>query len=71
MKPVVPTNPEDESTKGRIAFWLDPEDLAWLSTTCRCPPHASEEETERCVRIRFRASAALHKFGTRKNATKQ
>jgi hypothetical protein len=60
------TNKTDETAekeKGRIALWLDPSDLEWLSTRCDCPPEASQEQTERCARVRFRARAALHKVG--------
>jgi len=60
------TNPSDEATerqKGRIALWLDPSDIEWLSTRCDCPQDASKEQTERCARVRFRARAALHKAG--------
>lgn len=65
MPPVTATDPADEAAKGRVALWLDPEDLEWLSRTCRCAPDASEAEQDRCGRIRFRASAALHKAGLR------
>ncbi|HWG41572.1 MAG TPA: hypothetical protein VN688_02220 [Gemmataceae bacterium] len=60
---VVPTDPERETASGRIALWLDPKDLRWLSRHCCCPSDASQEQTERCARVRFRASAALHKAG--------
>ena len=59
------TDPDEEAKKGRVALWLDPADLDWLSKTCRCAPDADEAEIERCGRIRFRASAALHKAGLR------
>jgi len=61
MKEIEPTDPEYEAEKGRIAVWLDPEDIEWLSRHCCCPPDAPAEVTERCLRLRFRASAALHK----------
>ncbi len=60
-----PTEPHSEAAKGRVALWLDPADLEWLSQTCRCPEDASQDEIERCGRIRFRASAALNKAGLR------
>lgn len=60
-----PTDPNDEAAKGRVALWLDPADLEWLSQTCRCKDNANPAEIERCARIRFRASAALHKAGLR------
>jgi hypothetical protein len=42
---------------------LDPEDLHWLSRHCCCTADATEEQRERCARLRFRAGAALHKAG--------
>lgn len=65
MKPVHPTDPDQEEAKGRIALWLDVEDLEWLSSNCRCDDDASEAERERCARIRFRSHAALHKAGAK------
>jgi hypothetical protein len=62
-KDIIPTDSVYESQKGRVAVWLDPEDLKWLSTHCCCPPDASKEVTDRCARIRFRTGAALHKSG--------
>ena len=58
-----PTDESAEREKGRVPLWLDPADLEWLSTRCACPPDASEEQTARCARVRFRARAALHKAG--------
>jgi hypothetical protein len=60
---VSPTNPERERELGRVALWLDPDDLRWLARHCCCPVDASEEQRQRCARLRFRASAALHKAG--------
>jgi hypothetical protein len=60
---IEPTDPNREQELGRVALWLDPDDLRWLSTRCDCPPDASEERKERCGRVRFRASTALHKAG--------
>ncbi len=62
-KPPECTNREDELAKGRVALWLDLEDLAYLSKHCCCSEDADTTQTERCGRIRFRASAALHKAG--------
>jgi hypothetical protein len=58
-----PTDTGYEQGKGRVALWLDPDDLRWLSRHCCCPEGASKEVTDRCARIRFRAHAALHKAG--------
>ncbi len=62
-RPIKPTEPEYEQAKGRVALWLDPEDIRWLGGHCCCPPDAPAEVTERCARVRFRALAALHKAG--------
>ena len=58
---IEPTDPAREQELGRVALWLDPEDLQWLSTHCDCPDDAPEEQKNRCARVRFRAPAALHK----------
>ena len=60
---IEPTDPQREATLGRVALWLDPDDLRWLSRHCCCPADASEEQRQRCGRLRFRAMAALHKAG--------
>ncbi|MFI5684920.1 hypothetical protein [Streptomyces sp. NPDC051636] len=56
-----PTDPEAETARGRIALWPDREDLLWPARHCCCPGDAPEEVRDRCGRLRFRASAALHK----------
>jgi hypothetical protein len=56
-------DPSTEAAKGRVPLWLDPDDLRRLSRHCCCPVDASDEEKNRCGRVRFRASAALHKHG--------
>jgi hypothetical protein len=66
---VVPTDPEREKTLGRIALWLDADDLRWLMRHCCCAPDATEEQKERCMRLRFRAGAALHKAGVSQEPT--
>ncbi|MGW2202097.1 hypothetical protein [Streptomyces sp. NPDC001774] len=63
MPDIKPTDPEAERTKGRVALWLDAEDLRRLASHCCCSEGSSEEEREQCGRIRFRASTALHKHG--------
>ncbi|MDH6136629.1 hypothetical protein P3T37_006060 [Kitasatospora sp. MAA4] len=35
----------------------------WLARHCCCPVDATEDEKDRCGRIRFRSSVALHKHG--------
>lgn len=62
-RPIIPTDPVAEHAQGRVALWLDPDDLRWLAHSCACPPDAPQELTARCARIRFRAHAALHKAG--------
>ncbi|MGW0871387.1 hypothetical protein ACWD3Z_12975 [Streptomyces sp. NPDC002740] len=62
-RPVVPTDPRNEADRGRVALWLDADDLRWLAEHCCCPEDASEEAADRCLRLRFRARAALHKSG--------
>ncbi|GAA2334455.1 hypothetical protein GCM10010431_67020 [Streptomyces kunmingensis] len=63
MVDVAPTNPRDEAAQGRAALWLAPENLRWLAQHGCCPDDASQEVTDRCGRLRFRAGAALHKHG--------
>ncbi len=62
-KSIEPTKPDEELAKGRVALWLDPEDIEYLSNHCCCADDADTTQTERCARIRFRAMAALHKAG--------
>jgi len=64
-KPPTPTDPDQETAAGRVALWLAPADLEWLSQHCSCAEDAPDEVRERCGRIRFRANAALHKSGHR------
>ena len=66
-RPITPTDPVAEQAHGRIAFWLDPDDLRWLAQYCACPADASQEQHDRCARIRFRANATLHKAGLAHN----
>ncbi|MGJ5753087.1 hypothetical protein FB563_1208 [Streptomyces puniciscabiei] len=63
MSEAVPTDPGAEAERGRVALWLDPDDLRWLAGHCCCPDDADRETRDRCSRLRFRASAALHKSG--------
>lgn len=62
-KTVVATDSHRESELGRVALWLDVEDLKWLAAHCACDDSTSEAERDRCSRLRFRANAALHKAG--------
>ncbi|MGW2421750.1 hypothetical protein ACWC0C_21275 [Streptomyces sp. NPDC001709] len=63
MTEAVPTDPQAEADRGRVALWLDPDDLRWLARHSCCPEDADQEAKDRCSRLRFRASAALHKGG--------
>ncbi|MCH1918733.1 hypothetical protein L9G15_04730 [Shewanella sp. A3A] len=59
-----PTNPEDELAQGRMALWLTPEDIAFLSNEWRkIPDNVSDQTKDRWARIAFRAASALHKAG--------
>ena len=59
-----PSVPEDEVSKGRIALWLSPEQIAFIANEWRkIPNSASLEVRERWGAIAFRAMAALHKAG--------
>jgi hypothetical protein len=62
-KSVQPTDSSREVELGRIALWLDVEDLRWLATSCACTDSTPDDIRDRCGRVRFRASAALHKAG--------
>lgn len=59
--PPVPTDSDREAAAGRVALWLDREDLAWLASHCACDDSTDQAERDRCARIRFRARAALDK----------
>jgi hypothetical protein len=65
MEPKVrPTNPEEEVAKGRIALWLDPDDIKFIADEWRkIPDNVSDSIKEIWGRIAFRAMAALHKSG--------
>lgn len=63
MTAVDPTDPQREREMGRVALWLAPDDLRRLAEHCCCGPETSDEDRDRCGRVRFRARAALHKQG--------
>ena len=59
-----PTDPKREMQIGRIALWLDPDDIRFIADEWRkIPEGVSSDAQERWSRIAFRASAALHKAG--------
>jgi hypothetical protein len=66
-RPIEPTDPEREKELGRIALWLSPEDLEYLSKHCNCGDEATQVQRDQCARIRFRAAAALHKATSGEN----
>ena len=68
-RPPEPTDPEYEANLGRVALWLSPEDLELLGARCVCTDAASDEERRQCDRIRFRAQAALHKAGVKRDSS--
>lgn len=66
IEPTAPINAHGisrEADLGRVALWLDAEDLRWLARHCACDDSTPDAERERCGGIRFRANAALHKAG--------
>ncbi len=59
-----PANSDEELNKGRVALWLDPEDVAFLADEWRkIPDNAPDQTRETWSRIAFRASSLLHKSG--------
>ena len=59
-----PTDSDEEMKQGRIALWLNPEDIEFLSNEWRkIPTEAPASVLETWQRIAFRASTALHKNG--------
>jgi hypothetical protein len=65
MEPKVrSTNPEEEIAKGRIALWLDSEDIKFIADEWRkIPDNVPDSVKETWGRIAFRAMSALHKSG--------
>jgi hypothetical protein len=57
------TDVAEEAEQGRVALWLDPDDLRYLASHCCCAEDTPQEQREQCARIRFRAHAAAHKAG--------
>ena len=66
-RPIEPTDLEREKSLGRIALWLEPEDLQYLSSHCCCTDETPKAQRDRCGRIRFRAHAALYKSGVKQS----
>ena len=53
---------DKELEKGRIAVWLDPEDIKFIADEWRkIPANISDSDRETWGRIAFRFMAALHK----------
>lgn len=58
------TEQERETAKGRIALWLDPEDLRFLACEySRLPQDTPKDIASLWMRIASRAHAALQKSG--------
>lgn len=58
------TNQDEEIEQGRMAFWLDPQDIEFLANEWRkITEDAPDQVKETWGRIAFRASSALHKAG--------
>ena len=56
------TNPDEELAKGRIALWLDPDDIKFIADEWRKIPDSVPPDIKKTWgRIAFRAMAALHK----------
>jgi len=56
----------EQKEKGRLALWLDPEDLEFLKNEWRkIPDNAPDQVKEKWSQIAFRASSALHKAGVK------
>jgi hypothetical protein len=59
-----PTQPEHEKAQGRIAFWLSPEQIAFIADEWRkIPENADPQVKENWAAIAFRAMSALHRAG--------
>lgn len=62
-------NEQNEREKGRVAVWLDPEDITFLANEWRkMPNHIDEKSKEIWERIAFRLMTALHKSGIKYEA---
>lgn len=58
------TNARAEKTVGRLAFWLQPSEIAFIADEWRkLPSDISEDDNSRWADIAFRAMSALHKAG--------
>ena len=66
-EPPSPTDPEREADLGRVAVWLDPDDVLWLARELADESHLSRDDEERAARVRFRLTTALHKQGLPNN----
>ncbi len=58
------TNADAEQEKGRLALWLDPEQIQFLANEWRkIPKETPETIRKQWGEVAFRAMAALHKAG--------
>lgn len=64
MKPVIPTDSEEECSKGRFALWLCSDRIAFIANEwSKIPETAPIEVKKHWADIVFRAMSALHKAG--------
>jgi hypothetical protein len=58
------TNANAEADRGKLAFWLDSSDIAFLVDQWRKMPNDLQDaERQQWADISFRGMSALHKFG--------
>ncbi|MGN6546924.1 MAG: hypothetical protein ACTHK7_17855 [Aureliella sp.] len=63
------TNAQSESSRGRLAFWLDPDDVAFVVDQWRkMPDDLPDDDRRRWATIAFRGMSALRKAGIRYTA---
>jgi hypothetical protein len=58
------TNADQEQQKGRLALWLEPNQIRFLANEWRkIPPNAPETVRKKWGEVAFRSMAALHQAG--------
>ena len=62
-----PTDADYERSKGRVAVWLDPDDIRWLARFLAGYHPPDPDERDLAGRLRFRLMTALHKAGQPNN----
>lgn len=61
--------PPSREIHRKVMFHLHDQPPYGLAARCCCGDDATDQERERCARVRFRAGAALHKAGVALAAT--